>query len=149
MRLRHDAKQCIWSVIAIALFLTGCAQTPTQQPAMASASSAVTFTRSALAGTRQRVGYYANLNPDCSFGGYATVRTEAPPSHGTVEFVEGEGYTNYPTTNQRYQCNAVKSRMIEVFYTSVPGYTGPDEFVHRVIFPGGTATSYTYVISVE
>src|SRR5271165_2270150 len=33
------------------------------------------------------------------------------------------------------QCNAVK--VIEVFYTSIPGYKGPDEFVLHVIYPSG------------
>jgi hypothetical protein len=107
------------------------------------------FSRSALSGTRQRVGYYAALNPDCSLAGLPVVRTNAPPTHGTVVASEGEGYTGYPQSNQRYQCNATKTRLIEVLYTSVPGYQGIDEFVVHAIFPGGDARTDTYTISVE
>lgn len=152
VKLQHTLTSMVYSalVACIALSLIGCTQSPApQQPPANSTPSPVVSIRSAPTGTRQRVGYYANLNADCSFGGFAKVRTEVSPTHGTVEIVEGEGYTNYPSANQRYQCNTVRSRMLEVFYTSAPPYKGPDEFVHRVIFPGGTAGSYKYVISVE
>ena len=81
--------------------------------------------------------------------GLAVVRTEIFPTHGTVIAAEGEGYTNYPQSNQRYACNATKTPLIEVFYTSVPGYRGSDEFVVYAIFPDGSARMDKYTISVE
>lgn len=136
-------------VFAVALALSGCtqAQMQTQQPSPAGTVTIVN--RAAFAGQRQKVGFYAYLNADCSSQGYAVVRAEVLPTHGTVETVNGQGFTQYPADNQRYQCNLVKAPLVEVFYTSVPGYRGTDEFVLRTVFPGGIARTDKYSISVE
>ena len=135
--------------LSVTLLLAGCTEAQNQPPQTAPTPSVTVVTRAALAGTRQRVGYYADLNADCGFGGYPSVRTETVPAHGTVQIVQGHGYTNYPSTNQRYHCNAAKVPMIEIFYLPVDGYKGPDEMVLRAIYPGGTAATTKYVISVE
>jgi hypothetical protein len=102
-----------------------------------------------VGGTQQQVGYYAVLNPDCSFAGYATVRTQTQPAHGTIVVQEGQGYTSYTSDNQRYECNRQKSRMMLVYYTAVPGYTGTDSFVLHAIYPNGTPRTNRYNITVE
>ena len=136
-----------------ALLLWGCTQPPAQQAQQPAATQppgqSSHVTRAALSGTRQRVGFYAEVNPDCSSAGIPAVRVEALPAHGTVVTAQGEAYTNYPSSNQRYACNAIKSRMMEVFYTSVPGYRGSDEFVVRTIFADGVARTDQYTMNVE
>lgn len=135
-----------------ALLAWGCTPPPTQPPQSASVQPSGTsnhIVRSAFAGTRQRVGYYAELNPDCSSAGIPAVRTEELPTHGNVVTAQGEAYTSYPSSSQRYSCNTIKTRMIEVFYTSVPGYRGSDEFVLRTIFSDGMARTDKYTVNVE
>ena len=145
-----NSTTCRLVCMAIVLVVCACVQPQGQTQQSASAQSPPNqISRSALSGTRQRVGYYAMRNPDCTMAGLAVVRTEIPPTHGTVVAAEGEGYTNYPQSNQRYACNATKTPLIEVFYTSVPGYRGSDEFVVHAIFPDGSARMDKYTISVE
>jgi hypothetical protein len=62
---------------------------------------------------------------------------------------EGEGYSSYPSNNQRYECNRQKSRMMMVYYTAASGYTGTDAFVLHTVFPGGTSLTNRYAITVE
>jgi hypothetical protein len=138
--------------MATVLVVCGCVQPQgqTQQSASAQPPPPPTqMSRSAFSGIRQQVGYYTERNPDCSSAGMPVVRTDVLPTHGTVVTAEGEGYTNYPQTNQRYACNATKARLIQVFYTSVPGYRGSDEFVIHAIFPSGVARTDRYTINVE
>ena len=88
-------------------------------PAAPSASSAPrTAVRTVASGERQRIGFFYYVNPDCTSGGYMTVRIITPPAHGELTTDRGVDYTNFPEENQRYQCNLIKSPVINVYYKS-------------------------------
>ena len=131
----------IASCLAAALLFSGCVDSRIL--------SATLVTRTVPAGSTQQIGYFAELNPDCSFGGYAEVRALSSPVHGTFAIRQGEGYTNYPASNQRYDCNKQKSRMIQVMYTPAAGYVGNDEFVLHAIYPNGATRTVRLVITIE
>jgi len=128
-----------WIVLALAV--VGCVDSRIQNATVAN--------RTVPAGTTQRLTYYSYLNPDCSVGGLADVRALSSPSHGTFIIAQGEGFSNYPSTNQRYDCNKQRTRMIEVNYTPKAGYRGPDELVVHAIYPGGTTVTNRFVIKVD
>jgi hypothetical protein len=119
-------------------------------PTVASASTTqVPAARTVPSGERQRIGFFAYLNPDCSFPGYMTVRIIAPPAHGEVTTERGVDYTNYPKENQRYQCNLRQSPVSNVYYKSNPGYLGTDHALIEGASPLGTTTTRFYQITVR
>jgi hypothetical protein len=119
-------------------------------PAAPSASSAPrTAVRTVASGGRQRIGFFYYVNPDCTSGGYMTVRIITLPAHGELTADRGVDYTNFPKENQRYQCNLIKSPVINVYYKSNFGYLGTDSTLIETASPIGTTISSIYTITVK
>jgi hypothetical protein len=74
------------------------------------------FTRFVASGAKQRIGFYAALNPDCSASGDVHVRVTKQPEHGTVETVATTGYTHLSKENIRSKCNQQKVKGTLVNY---------------------------------
>jgi hypothetical protein len=55
-----------------------------------------TFARFIASGAKQRIHFYASLNPDCSATGDINVRVTKQPDHGTVETVATTDYAYFP-----------------------------------------------------
>jgi len=65
-----------------------------------------TLTRVVFAsGAKHRIGFYVDLNPDCSAVGDINVRVTKQPEHGTVETVAATDYVRFPKENIRSKCN--------------------------------------------
>jgi hypothetical protein len=119
-------------------------------PAALSASSAPrTAVRTVASGGRQRIGFFYYVNPDCTSGGYMTVRIITLPAHGELTADRGVDYTNFPKENQRYQCNLIKSPVVNVYYKSNFGYLGTDSTLIEAASPIGTTISSIYTITVK
>jgi hypothetical protein len=108
-----------------------------------------TFTRVVASGTKQRMGFFHALHPDCTATGDVNVRVTKQPEHGTVETVGTTGYARYPKENIRSKCNQHKVKGMLVNYKSAEKYTGNDEFDLLVLYPGGFASELHYDISVR
>jgi hypothetical protein len=107
------------------------------------------ITRIVASGAKQRVDFYASLNPDCSATGDVHVRVTKQPEHGTVETVATTDYVHYPKENIRSKCNQHKVKGTLVNYKAAEKYTGSDEFDLLLLFPGGVAWEIHYNISVR
>jgi len=119
-------------------------------PAAVAASSAPQpAVRTVASGERQRIGFFYTLNPDCTSGGYTTVRVITPPAHGELTTERGVDYTNYPKEDQRYQCNLKKSPVTDVYYKSNSGYLGTDSTLIEVASPTGITITRIYTITVR
>ena len=59
------------------------------------------LTRVVASGAKQRMNFYASLNPDCSATGDVNVRVTKQPEHGTVETVATTDYIHYAKENIR------------------------------------------------
>jgi hypothetical protein len=105
--------------------------------------------RTVASGERQRIGYFYYVNPDCSSGGYMTVRILTPPGHGEVTTDRGLDYPNYSKENQRYQCNLKQSPVSNVLYKSNSGYVGTDSFLIEAVSPLGSTITRIYQITVR
>ena len=81
-----------------------------------------TYNRVVASGTKQQIGFYVSLNPDCTASGDVNVRVTKQPEHGTVESVGRTDFIHYPKESIRAKCN---------------------------LFPGGTAWEVHYNISVR
>jgi hypothetical protein len=107
------------------------------------------FTRVALSGTNQRIGFFYANNPDCSASGTVNVRVTKKPEHGSAETATTTSYPNFPKENVRARCNEHKVRGVEITYKSAEKYVGGDELELLVIFPSGNAWEVHYDISVR
>jgi hypothetical protein len=108
-----------------------------------------TLTRVIASGAKQRIGFYASLNPDCTATGDINVRVTKQPEHGTVETIATTDYIHYPKENIRSKCNQHKVKGTLVNYKAAEKYTGNDEFDLLVLYPRGVASELHYNISVR
>jgi hypothetical protein len=126
-----------------ALLLAGASQDALAQQAPPRSLSATVPT-----GKKRLVGFYANLNPDCSVVGETDARVIKQPENGTVEVESGTGFSNYPDSNQRHACNLKPSQGVRVIYSSKEGFIGKDTF--EVEFLGGiggdVVLKYTVIV---
>lgn len=104
--------------------------------------------RGAISGVPQHVGFYYSVNPDCSSGGLVNTQLKSPPTHGSVEFVNADGYTNFPSTSAGHDCNKQKSPGVEVIYTSERNFVGTDQFTVQGIGPKGKYMETDYTVKV-
>jgi transglutaminase-like putative cysteine protease len=107
------------------------------------------FTRTAAADKKLRLEFLYSIQPDCSSVGPTTVRIFEQPQHGTLAIEDGQGFTNFPKDNQRYECNTRRSDGTLVFYQPGPGYTGADSLTLDIIFPSGSTAKWHYSIEVK
>jgi hypothetical protein len=116
---------------------------PTAQPKI------VEFTRTVAADQKLRLAFFYDINPDCSSMGYTTVRVIEQPKHGRLTIQNGTGFTNFPESNVRFECNKRKSDGVIVSYEPAPGYVGSDSLNLDAIFPTGSMSSRRYTIDVR
>jgi len=77
------------------------------------------------------------------------VRILEKPQHGTLTVENGQGFTNYPKENQRYECNTRKSDGTLVFYEPESEFTGKDSITLDIIFPLGQSSKRHYSIEIK
>ena len=108
-----------------------------------------TFSRFVAAGAKQRIYFYAALNPDCTATGDVTVRVTKQPEHGTVETVATTDYIHYAKENIRSKCNQHKVKGTLVNYKAAEKYSGKDELDLLILYPDGLAREHHFDISVR
>jgi transglutaminase-like putative cysteine protease len=109
----------------------------------------IELTRVASVGQKLRLEFLYSIQPDCSSVGLATVRILEAPQHGKLTVENGQGFTNFPKENQRYECNTRKSDGVIVYYEPDAGFTGRDSVTVDVIFASGTSSKRHYSIEVK
>jgi TonB family protein len=130
-------------LVTCVLSILGCASTPPNN------TISVSVKKTTFSGTSQPVWYFYSVHPDCSSEGLPTVEITSPASHGAVTLQNVEHFTEYPQTNQRYECNNKKSPSVAVVYTSEQTFVGTDKFKVRCIYPSGNTKTEEFLISVE
>ncbi len=108
---------------------TAPAPSPTPAPAPAAAVTGpktLELTRVVAADQRLRLDFLYSINPDCTSVGFATVRVIEQPKHGRITVENGTGFTNFPASNPRVECNKRRSDGVAIFYDPEPGYMGAD-----------------------
>jgi hypothetical protein len=104
--------------------------------------------RGSISGISQHVGFYYSINPDCSLNGLVRTQLKTPPAHGSVEFLNADGYTSFPSTSPAYSCNRRKSPGVAVMYTSDKDFAGTDNFAVQAIGPNGRYMETEYTVRV-
>ena len=109
----------------------------------------VEFTRTAAGDQVLQLAYLFALYPDCSSIGYAAVRIIEAPRHGKLAIEQGTGFSAFPQSNQRFECNKRRTDGVNLSYTPEAGYTGADSVLLDVIYPSGTYAKRHYAIEVK
>jgi hypothetical protein len=148
------------SVTVLIAFVAGCASAPPPRTSttqvqvnfnltpQAQLASQKHIERGAISNVPQHVGFYYSVNPDCSSGGLVQTQLKTPPTHGSVAFVKGDGYTNFPSTNPGFECNKKKSPGVVIIYTSAKDFVGADQFTVQGIGPKGKYMETDYTVNV-
>jgi hypothetical protein len=121
-------------------------------PAPASAPSAprtLDLSRTVAADHKIRLDFLYSINPDCTSIGFAAIRVLEQPKHGKIAIENGTGFTNFPDSNPRAECNKRRSDGVVVIYQPDPGYTGTDSVDLDSIFPTGFLSKRHYAIDVR
>ncbi len=105
--------------------------------------------RGALSGTKQSIGQFYNVNPDCTSGGYPTLKVAVPPLHGQIFIEQGTAFSDYPKDNIRAACNGKSVPASIISYLSQPGYVGSDQVEFERIGVSGGYGYYKYTINVR
>jgi len=108
-----------------------------------------TFTRFIASGAKQRMGFYVDINPDCSAIGDINVRVTKQPEHGTVETTVSTDYVHFPKENIRSKCNQHRVKGTLVNYKAAEKYSGNDAFDLLILYPDGLAREHHFDISVR
>ena len=107
------------------------------------------FTRVVASGTKQQIGFYTSLNPDCTTRGNIDIRVTKQPEHGSTDTTTAINFPSYPKEHVRFKCNEHKVEGMQVNYKSTEKYVGSDELELLVLFPGGFAWEVRYNIDVR
>ena len=127
----------------VAMLISGCVTPPQGVPA----STAIQKTT--FSGRILNVWYFYTVQMDCTPGELPTVRVTSAPSHGSVQLQNVEHFTEFPATNQRFECNKKKSPSVVVVYTSNKTFVGVDKFTVKCVFPSGDVQTKEFLITVE
>jgi hypothetical protein len=127
----------------VAILIGGCVATP-QAAQVSKAVQKATFS-----GTVLNVWYFYAVQMDCTSAGLPTVWVTSAASHGSVQIQNVEHFTEYPATNQRFECNKKKSPSVAIVYTSGKSFVGVDRFTVKCAFPAGEVQTKEFLIIVE
>jgi hypothetical protein len=64
------------------------------------------YTKVVLAGTKQRIGFFHFLNPDCSARSDINIRVTKEPEHGTIDTAPTTDFAHYKKDNLRYKSSS-------------------------------------------
>lgn len=101
------------------------------------------------AGQTMRIDFFYSINPDCTSIGYAAIRPTSQPQHGTLKIENTTGFTAFPATNIRAECNKRRSDGVALTYEPEADYTGPDTIDVDIIWAHGTFRKVRYAIEVR
>jgi len=127
----------------ISILNSACVSTPKNDAA------SMPIQKTTFSGKAQLVYRFYSLTPDCTPNGLPSVEIVNAPAHGSIEVENVEGFTGYPSTNQRYECNKQKSPIVAVEYISEKAFVGTDRFTVKGIFPSGDTSTKEFVVSVK
>ena len=95
------------------------------------------------------MGFHYYLEGGCRSPGPVVINLVTPPRNGEISEGPRRGRPSYSAGSRLATCNRITVRGLEVYYRSVPGYTGPDSYVVERVFPNGDAQRFRIDLSVR
>ena len=107
------------------------------------------ITSQVIADQSRQIAFLYDLKPDCSTAAFATVTTIEPPKHGKVSIDRGPGYSNFPQSNPRFDCNKNQSEGVKIAYEPNQGYIGDDTLTVDILYADKSVSRRHYSIKVN
>jgi hypothetical protein len=126
---------------AAAVLLTG--------PVLAQTLPPQTKTPTVPTGKQRQVGFFYQLNPDCSSAGDIDSRLTKEPKNGKAELEQGLGFPFFTPDSPFAKCNGKQVQGVKVLYQSNEGFTGKDAFDVEFIGPLGGNYVWKYTVTVK
>ena len=136
------------TLLAAMAGLSACVPPPGSVTAVAPGQEAP-IQRAAASGQRQKVGFAALVEPDCTPAGQVAPRLVSAATHGTVEFTPMNDFAFFQAPNPRAKCNDRRVSGVGLFYTSEPGFRGLDTFTYTYLTSEGFRRVWRYQVNVE
>ncbi|MBT9372017.1 hypothetical protein [Rhizobium sp. CSW-27] len=133
--------QYVAAVILVCGSLAGCATTGPDD-----VETHVT-SRKVVAGEKTWVGNAWKLKRDCTADGIPQAYVLEPPKHGKLAFVTEKRFPAM-ARGPYEKCRDTKVDMLVGYYTSNPGYVGPDEAKFRLSAEDGRITDTVVKVDV-
>ena len=100
-------------------------------------------------GKMARVGFVTSLDIKCRFLHYVPIDVIEMPAYGQIFLKKIADYPTYGSYSDRYGCNRVRNRGVEIIYKSRPGFIGNEEFTIRMININSVPYLKHYVAQVK
>jgi hypothetical protein len=126
---------------AAALLLAG--------PVLAQTLPPQTMTPTVPTGKQRQVGFFTQVNPDCTSAGDIDARVTKEPKSGKVELEQGLGFPLYAQTSPLAKCNGKQVQGFRVLYRSNDAFAGKDAFDVEFIGPLGGNFVWKYTVTVK
>jgi hypothetical protein len=97
-----------------------------------------------VAGKPHRLGFYGNVQKDCTSGPLPAVRVVTPPKYGELNVRSGK-----LKAGRISRCPKLEATAQGVFYKPNPAYKGADEVSYEVKSASGKVESHTVRITVK
>lgn len=139
---------CVAAGLGLASCVINQPPTPPNQP-QSPPTEAGPKVRGALSGAKQQIAEFYFVNPDCTSGGYPTLKVAKQPQHGQISIEQGTAYAEFTRDKAFAACNGKKVPATLVYYTSEPGFVGSDEVALDRIGVLGAYGYHDYTINVR
>jgi hypothetical protein len=119
------------------------------RPVETKTSPVAEITSHVIADQSKQIGFLYELKPDCSPAAFATVSTIEPPKHGKISVDRGTGYSYFPQSNSRFDCNKNPSEGVKIAYEPDRGFTGDDTLTVDILYADKSVSRRHYTIKVD
>jgi hypothetical protein len=117
---------------------------PTPRPA---APSIAEMTSQVTADQNKQIAFIDELKLDCS-PIFATVSTIDAPRHGKISIDHGTGFSNFPQSNPRFDCNKNRTDGVTINYQPDRGFVGDDTLTVEILYADKSVSRRHYTIKV-
>jgi Domain of Unknown Function with PDB structure (DUF3857)/Transglutaminase-like superfamily len=122
---------------------------PPPRPVETKAPPVTEMTSQVIADQSRQIGFLYEIKPDCSTAAFATVSTIESPRHGKLSIDRGTGYSNFPQSNPRFDCNKNQSEGVKIAYEPDRGFIGDDTLTVDILYADKSVSRRHYAIKVE
>ena len=98
---------------------------------------------------KRRIDFIYWLEPDCTTPELPVLRIIEQPRNGKVTVERSTGFTNFPQSNPRHECNRRKSDGVSLVFEPAPRFVGIESITVEILLPSGHAVKRHYTIEVK
>ena len=122
---------------------------PPARPVETRTPPVMEMTSHVVADQNRQIAFLYELKPDCSPAAFAVVSTIEPPKRGKISVDRGTGYSNFPQSNSRFDCNKNQSEGVRITYEPDRGFVGDDALTVDILYADKSVSRRHYSIKID